>query len=454
MERYNHIEQKEITDFSKNSKKTKRKLGLVLILLFLGMIALLGSSYAIFSRNIMGSKHLSLLGGNFQVTFHEGQNITLSNISTMSLNEATTTTPYEFTVENEGDIDAYYRVYFLDEGTVDTDAQVSKDYLGYSLNGTDGTSIRGVLSDLGSSLDLIRAKRLSKGSKVRYTLRIWLTDNAPNSEMGKSYRSKIGIDSIQTTNTFADYLIAKANQEGVSYFDGNMKEMYTYHQNATSYLSRLIEYRYIGNQPYNYVLFNGELWRIVGVFETETQGYHPKVKMVREAGTLSGYGSSNVTPTFLNSVAYFNQLQEGSRKMVAEVPAYLGTVSPGASASTLYTLERSQNKVTGNGPLRSVIHLLYASDYAYTFASGYQNACFQNPFSCTNTSWMNLEGEEALLSPVSNTIDQVYSISTTGSLVSKDVSTSVITRPVVYLDASTMLRSGDGSKQNPYQLYE
>ena len=46
--------------------------------------------------------------------------------------------------------------------------------------------------------------------------------------------------------------------------------------------NNVLNYRYIGQNPDNFVLFNGELWRIIGVFNEDTTGKsEPLVKIIK-----------------------------------------------------------------------------------------------------------------------------------------------------------------------------
>ena len=52
-------------------------------------------------------------------------------------------------------------------------------------------------------------------------------------------------------------LALKSNPISVTnYTDGNVHEMYTFQHDATEQTPALTDYRYIGNDPYNYVYFN------------------------------------------------------------------------------------------------------------------------------------------------------------------------------------------------------
>ena len=82
------------------------------------------------------------------------------------------------------------------------------------------------------------------------------------------------------------YLVAKANAEDLDYnsaTDAQKKEMWTFTHEATEQTTALTDYRYIGADPNNYVKFNDELWRIIGVFDTDdgTGKVEKRLKIIR-----------------------------------------------------------------------------------------------------------------------------------------------------------------------------
>ena len=68
---------------------------------------------------------------------------------------------------------------------------------------------------------------------------------------------------------FIQSLISKANPITATYTDGSTSEMYTFNYPATDQTSALTDYRYIGEHPNNYIEFNDELWRIIGIFTVD-----------------------------------------------------------------------------------------------------------------------------------------------------------------------------------------
>ena len=105
---------------------------------------------------------------------------------------------------------------------------------------------------------------------------------------GKAVRNKSEDDGYYHYGeilTAVKYLLKKTNDiEITNYTDGNTHEMYTFEHDETFQTPALTDYRYIGNEPYNYVEFNGnELWRIIGVFDTEdvNGNYEKRIKIVK-----------------------------------------------------------------------------------------------------------------------------------------------------------------------------
>ena len=162
-------------------------------------------------------------------------------------------------------------------------------------------------------------------------------------------------------------LALKSNPISVTnYTDGDIHEMYTFHHDATEQTPALTDYRYIGNDPYNYVYFNCdsldnqnsdtcEVWRIIGVFDVErpdpndnTQTiterrmklvrgkYIDKYTVFNSEGDIynnqvsNNWSTSNIN-LFLNEY-FYNKIDEAenyglkntSRNMVKEAVFYLG----------------------------------------------------------------------------------------------------------------------------------
>ena len=67
-------------------------------------------------------------------------------------------------------------------------------------------------------------------------------------------------------------------------YNNGSNEIIGIEQPSTEQTSALTEYRYSGGEVNNYVLFNDELWRIIGVFSVDdgTGNYEERIKLIRE----------------------------------------------------------------------------------------------------------------------------------------------------------------------------
>ena len=282
--------------------------------------------------------------------------------------------------------------------------------------------------------------------------------------------------SIVTPMTVSD-LIAKANPVTVTnYTDGNTSEMYTFEHPATEQTGALTDYRYIGATPNNYVTFNNELWRIIGVFTVEdgTGNQEQRIKIVRNEKLSSdmAWDSNEATEwstatlnTYLNG-DYYNGLDATSKSMVADTKYYLGGNDINyAGAETYYNWERGTRVYSGRSTSwNGKIALMYPSDYSYTYALGVDNTCYNDGTynGCGKSSgktngWIyntNSNSSEWLLLPYSGSSDGAFFMDGSGYVdcsFGNDAFSHGV-RPSLYLVSNIKIDSGDGSEQNPYQL--
>ena len=270
-------------------------------------------------------------------------------------------------------------------------------------------------------------------------------------------------------------LLAKANPVSITnYTDGNTSEMYTFEHPATTQTGALTDYRYIGANPNNYVTFNNELWRIIGVFTVEdgNGNTEQRIKIVRNEKLSSNmqWDSNKVNEwstatlnTYLNG-DYYNALDDTSKSMVADTKYYLGgsnTVSGGAE--TYYNWERGTTVYSGNSTSwNGKIALMYPSDYSYTYALGVNTKCYTDGLNCGYSSgktngWIyntNSNSYQWLLSPYSDSSSGAFLLFDSGGVISSDrnVTSYNGVRPSLYLVSNIKIESGERTEQSPYQL--
>ena len=271
-------------------------------------------------------------------------------------------------------------------------------------------------------------------------------------------------------------LLAKANPVTVTnYTDGNTGEMYTFEHPATTQTGALTDYRYIGANPNNYVTFNNELWRIIGVFTVEDGNgkTEQRIKIVRNEKLSSNMkwdsnGANEWATATLNTYLngdYYNGLDATSKSMIADTKYYLGgAANSNGGAETYYNWERGTTVYSGRSTSwNGKISLMYPSDYTYTYALGVDNTCYNDGSSngCVQSSgktngWIyntNSNSNQWLLSPRSGYSNSAFYLDGSG-YVNFDFSNSPFdaVRPSLYLVSNIKIDSGEGSEQSPYSL--
>ena len=250
-------------------------------------------------------------------------------------------------------------------------------------------------------------------------------------------------------------------------------------------------YRYEGKNPNNYIWFNNELWRIIGVFDSASHGQSGNlVKIIREE-SIGGLAwdksqvndwSASSLKSLLNGAYYDWDSNKSSvstycyghlgipgncdyseigindtyRSMIQEVTWYLGGYSiSSATAEALYGYERGTTVPSGNQTTTTGnIGLMYPSDYGYSVLASScartTNLGSYNSSSCAGQSWLYKTGYEWTITPNSSNSYYVFSLFNNGYLNNGNAYLGSSIRPVLYLSSSVYKIMGDGTISNPY----
>ena len=263
----------------------------------------------------------------------------------------------------------------------------------------------------------------------------------------------------------------------------------TYNENIQTVSAAGI--RYEGKNPNNYIWFNNEYWRIIGVFDSASHGVSGKnlVKIIRsdvldglawdksntndwtasslksllngayynaQDGTSSGYCYGYSTTATANCDYTKRGIQSGYRGMIANVTWHLGGYSStSATTSALYGYERGTTVYSGRPTSTTgYIGLMYPSDYGYSVLSSScartTNLGSYSSANCAGQSWLYGKGYEWTLTPNSSDSFRVFGLFYNGTLDIYNATYGYGSRPVLYLDASVYKIDGDGSLNNPY----
>ena len=158
----------------------------------------------------------------------------------------------------------------------------------------------------GDKIQLLNIRDYSATTTEKYYLFIWLDSEQVTSEtMNQKFKLSLNGNCYDNLDSEVgvELLTAKANPSTLAYSDATNEqraEMWTFSEAATAQTAATTDYRYIGVSPKNYIRFNNEMWRIIGVFDG-------RIKIIRDEsiGNLSwdykmdvGSATSNGTSTY------------------------------------------------------------------------------------------------------------------------------------------------------------
>ena len=218
--------------------------------------------------------------------------------------------------------------------------------------------------------------------------------------------------------------------------------------------------RYYGATPNNYVSFNNELWRIIGVIDG-------KLKIIRNESignmkwnsTLNNNWNNASLKSYLNG-DYYNGINETYKNMISEETYYLGGATESnyqtLTASGYYNAERDSSQVYSGNPVSTTqyIGIMYPSDYGYAAGSScLSTSLFKYNSSCKNSDYLFSGVTEWLQAPNgSYSSDASYLLSSGYVHYNVPVTRSFAVRPVLYLNTNVQITGGDGSQSNPFTL--
>ena len=195
---------------TKNNKKVKinsKKRILLGVLIVVLLAAVLGLSYAWLHQTKYGQNSLKLEAGSLDIIYDNDANskITLQNAVPMSDTKGLESTPYTFSIKNNGTSASNFIIYLDDLALSSGDTRISDGYLKYSLSTDENDKHASLLSSLAtttnSETNLISrtlvSDTIAKDATLNYSLRIWVSSDAPNSIMNTKFKEKIRIINTQ-----------------------------------------------------------------------------------------------------------------------------------------------------------------------------------------------------------------------------------------------------------------
>ena len=266
--------------------------------------------------------------------------------------------------------------------------------------------------------------------------------------------------------------------------------------------------RYVGSNPKNYVKFNNELWRIIGIF-------NGNVKLVRDdilttysfdnkttaQGIETDYGTNDWTNSylrvFLNDYYYggktitchsetsgstatnatitcpdINKINDTAKSMIQNTTWTLGGTNYKTNnhpyetypVNELYESERGTQVYSGHATTSTdYIGLIYPSDYGYASTDAscrqnlragltYTNNIYGGTPTCKNNNWLFNGVWYWTISPYLSIAYSVFRVDGDGRLSNHFAWYRDGVRPSLYLKADVKVVGGTGTSSDPYTL--
>ena len=239
------------------------------------------------------------------------------------------------------------------------------------------------------------------------------------------------------------------------------------------------EYRYRGGDSVvkNYVTFNNETWRIIGIIPTEdTNGnVENRLKIIKDTSIGSMNWNTNNTNDWTNATLntylnndYYNTLTSDAKNMIGTAKYYLGGYnSPSFTSDVMWQYERKNDAnrtgyYYGTNPIMQndaskKIAIMYASDYGYGASKECTSSLddYDGSACKTTNNWLDKSQYTWLLPQRSNENGHAFLVESSGTVYSYgfvDGYGKYAVRPVLSLSSNVKISGGNGTTSSPYQL--
>lgn len=181
-----------------------KKKALLLVVLLVVLIAVLGVSFAWYQVTLNGENSLNMVSGSLNITYAtKGGSISVSDAEPQSDSDGLAQTGYTFEINNTSNVASSYTIY-LDDQEI-TGSRMNDQYVKYVLTKDSTNTI--------STLNLVTRNTLENGlvsrtlvedvipanTKYTYTLKLWMSSEADNSQMNTKFKARIRVSNTQYT---------------------------------------------------------------------------------------------------------------------------------------------------------------------------------------------------------------------------------------------------------------
>ena len=472
---------------------------LILIIFMISIILIItGVTYSLYEILFTGRKEKVIDAGGIVFKYNEtSDGLILDNNSILNDTDGKSQEKYfdfEISLTSNKNTSINY-IIAIDENDIST---LTNDKVKVYLTNQDNIEIVSPISISQLEVDAnknnykkLYNKQINQGEKHLYRLRTWIDDTkdlyTETSNNGNHtlemkdviYKFKVNVytvlDNEETITTGADTLIKLTDNK-----DNSGLYTITHPKDTTLQIGNdkdITEYRYRGANPKNYVTFNNEVWRIIGVFPTDdgTGKIENRIKIIKDQSignkywdTSGEYGSNNwARPATLNTelnTTYLNSLDSTAQNMIGDAKYYLGGYKDTTITSeVMYSYERKIKNTTSNefyygtnpNNLVGKLGLMYASDYGYAASDECKQTLNNyNNTTCKNNNWLFKSNNEWILPQNANDSGGVFYFYSGGGVLCnyRAGGWQFAVRPGLYLKSSVQIIGGSGTSTDPYVI--
>ena len=487
-------------------KKQNIIMGISFILLIFMVI---GVSYAAYKFSAAGTKENVISTGTISMSYSQNSFIDLkhtypkTDTYAIATKEDKSSMEFSVSMETSGTKQINYvlaltdiqegatlksdkvKIYLEKEGKVVNNFETNK---GQTIESFKNRYVEGLIDSYAIYQDILTTSNKTH----HYILTSWIdesyilpiknettTSKQTNEETYKFKVKVVGVDTPITikeksnATTGTDTLIALTNNK-----DSSGLYTITHPKDTTLQIGNdkdITEYRYRGASPKNYVTFNNEVWRIIGVFPVDdgNGNIENRIKLIKDQSIGerywdedTDYSNNWARPATLNTelnTTYLNNLDSTSKSMIGNTKYYLGGYSNSKiQKDVMYQYERKIQNTTnnefyyGSNPNSWVgkLGLMYASDYGYAVS----DECTQTLYNyynaiCKNNNWLFKGNNEWILPQAASYSFNAFIVYPIGRVNYDSVNYFQYgVRPVLYLISSAKITGGNGTSSSPYTL--
>ena len=406
------------------SKGKNKKIITIIILLILIVVTFsfaLGSP----SINLLGRRNIKISKCELDINFKESDELMLVSKYPISKEEALKYDAKDITITNNSTCDtAYFKLTIKDL----SNSSINKDKINYQLIDKSNNN---EIADKNPDNFLVQDS-LTKGNSKSYSIRIWIDERATNSDLyingdtTKPIEYKYALN-IETSDeeikskamTASEFALANVGTNGLE----EVKESDT-----------VTSYRYRGKDINNYVTFNNETWRIIGIIPVEDSNKvtATRYKLIRS----EDLGNTNVEKTSELCNITYSSMSQTTKNMINDI---------------LYT------DITGSFWVNPKVGLMRSNDYYYSSSKQCTqelNNFTDDTINCITNNWLFF-GKDVCTMELSDTGSILFdAILSNGrkALLTPEFSETCYVYPAVYLSSNVKISSGSGTSSDPYQL--